>query len=42
MQLAISALSGRPVDLVGDLQKRPVAVPVPLGAVAGLSTVALS
>ncbi len=36
LQLAISALTGRPVDQVGDLQKRPVAVPVPLGQVAGL------
>jgi D-hydroxyproline dehydrogenase subunit alpha len=34
LQLAISALTGRPLDQVGDLQKRPVAVPVPLGEVA--------
>ncbi len=34
LQLAISALTGRPVDEVGDLHKRPVAVPVPLGLVA--------
>ncbi len=36
LQLAISALTGRPLDQVGDLQKRPVAVPVPLGQVASL------
>jgi D-hydroxyproline dehydrogenase subunit alpha len=36
LQLAISALIGLPADQVGDLQKRPVAVPVPLGQVAGL------
>ena len=36
LQLAISALTGRPIDQVGDLQKRPVAVPVPLGQVASL------
>ena len=34
LQLAISALTGRPVDRVGDLHKRPVAVPVALGWVA--------
>jgi bacterioferritin-associated ferredoxin len=37
LQLAISALTGRPLDQVGDLQKRPVAVPVPLGQVASLA-----
>jgi D-hydroxyproline dehydrogenase subunit alpha len=36
LQLAISAVTGRPIDRVGDLQKRPVAAPVPLGQVAGL------
>ena len=36
LQLAISALTGRAANQVGDLQKRPVAVPVPLGIVAGL------
>lgn len=34
LQLAVAALTGRPVDRVGDLQKRPVAVPVFLGEVA--------
>jgi NAD(P)H-nitrite reductase large subunit len=34
LQMAISALAGRPFDEVGDLHKRPVAVPVFLGRVA--------
>jgi D-hydroxyproline dehydrogenase subunit alpha len=34
LQLAVSALTGRPADVVGDLHKRPVAVPVPLDLVA--------
>jgi D-hydroxyproline dehydrogenase subunit alpha len=34
LQLAISALTGRSVDRVGDLHKRPVAIPVPLSDVA--------
>ncbi|HXW80079.1 MAG TPA: FAD-dependent oxidoreductase, partial [Acidimicrobiales bacterium] len=34
LQLAVSALTGRPLDQVGDLHKRPVAVPVPLETVA--------
>lgn len=34
LQMAISALTGRPLDDVGDLHKRPVAVPVFLGRVA--------
>jgi NADPH-dependent 2,4-dienoyl-CoA reductase/sulfur reductase-like enzyme len=34
LQMAVSALAGRPLDEVGDLHKRPVAVPVPLGRVA--------
>jgi D-hydroxyproline dehydrogenase subunit alpha len=34
LQLAVSALTGRPVDRLGDLHKRPVVVPVPLGRVA--------
>jgi D-hydroxyproline dehydrogenase subunit alpha len=38
LQLAMSAVTGRPVARVGDLQKRPVAVPVALGQVAGLAT----
>ena len=37
LQLAISALTGRPLDGIGDLQKRPVAVPVYLGKVASSS-----
>jgi hypothetical protein len=32
--MAISSLASRPLDEVGDLQKRPVAVPVFLGRVA--------
>ena len=35
LQLALSALSGRSMEETGDLHKRPVAVPVPLGAVIG-------
>ncbi|HTW10527.1 MAG TPA: FAD-dependent oxidoreductase [Acidimicrobiales bacterium] len=35
LQLAVSALTCRAVDEVGDLQKRPVAVPLPLRLVAG-------
>ena len=34
LQMAISSLAGRPLDEVGDLHKRPVAVPVFLGRVA--------
>jgi len=34
LQMAVSALTGRPLNQVGDLHKRPVAVPVPLGHVA--------
>ncbi len=34
LQLAISTLTGRPLDRIGDLQKRPVAVPIYLGKVA--------
>jgi bacterioferritin-associated ferredoxin len=34
LQLALSALTGRSLGQVGDLQKRPVAVPVSLGKVA--------
>jgi len=34
LQMAVSALAGRDLDEVGDLHKRPVAVPVPLGRVA--------
>jgi bacterioferritin-associated ferredoxin len=34
LQLAISYLAGRPLDEVGDLHKRPVAVPTFLGRVA--------
>ena len=34
LQMAVSALAGRALDEVGDLHKRPVAVPVPLGRVA--------
>ena len=34
LQLAVSALSGGRLEEVGDLHKRPVAVPVPLGQVA--------
>ena len=34
LQLAISSLAGRALDEVGDLHKRPVAVPVFLGRVA--------
>jgi hypothetical protein len=38
LQLAISTVTGRPIDRVGDLQKRPVAVPVALGRAAGLAS----
>lgn len=34
LQLAVAALTGKPLDQVGDLQKRPVAVPVALSKVA--------
>ena len=34
LQLAVSLLTGRPLDQVGDLQKRPVAVPVRLDRAA--------
>ncbi len=34
VQLALASSTGRPIDEVGDLNKRPVAVPVPLGEVA--------
>jgi len=34
LQMAISSLASRPLDEVGDLHKRPVAVPVFLGRVA--------
>ena len=40
LQLAVAALTGRAGNQVGDLQKRPVAVPVPLGAVADLPSIA--
>jgi len=35
LQMAISSLAGRSLTEVGDLHNRPVAVPVPLGRVAG-------
>jgi bacterioferritin-associated ferredoxin len=34
LQMAVSALAGLSLNQVGDLHKRPVAVPVPLGRVA--------